>query len=442
MKKTLFGYYRLTDDEFSDLWESCVFVLDANVLLNLYRYPQGARSDLLKILRSVSERLWIPHQAALEYQENRLSVIAEQVRTYTKTQGGLDRIKNELHTLLDPLKKKHSRINPENFLSNIDKNFQEFSDELGKLEEEQPDVSDDDKLRDEIDSLFKGRVGPPPESQAELNKIYEEGQTRYQQERPPGYMDEGKAETYLYGDLCLERKYGDWILWYQIMKEAQTQDDFSKIILITDDDKEDWWWTINSKGKKTIGPRPELVEEISSRGGVSLFYMYNSERFMRFSKDYLKVEIKPESIGQVQDLLKSVTERGLTAYPRLTNKELRDRTMELVAQIHDLLAQLQHEQNNLLFQQRAVMMKAQSDEEKERLWNEHTNAIIDLSTTFMQEFNKRFKIEAILLRDEMLSRLPEAALDSRKALFYDLPTNPLGIEEVVSDLERLAKTLP
>ncbi|NJM11835.1 MAG: hypothetical protein HC889_08085 [Synechococcaceae cyanobacterium SM1_2_3] len=31
------------------------------------------------------------------------------------------------------------------------------------------------------------------------------------------------------------------------------------IVFVTDDEKEDWWLTIESKGEKTIGPRPELL---------------------------------------------------------------------------------------------------------------------------------------------------------------------------------------
>ncbi|MGE0024579.1 MAG: PIN-like domain-containing protein, partial [Hyphomicrobium sp.] len=78
MKDKFPGYYRPSEEEFAILWKECIFALDANVLLNLYRYPQTARDELLKIISRDPERFWIPHQAALEFQRNRLSVIAEQ----------------------------------------------------------------------------------------------------------------------------------------------------------------------------------------------------------------------------------------------------------------------------------------------------------------------------------------------------------------------------
>jgi hypothetical protein len=310
MKKTFFGYYRPNVNEFKKLWENCVFILDTNVLLDLYRYPVEAHNDLMMVLKLISNRLWVPYQVALEYQENRLIVIAEQVKKYDQVKKVLRDVQNDLNGNLDALqlKKRHSAINPENFLTKIDDSIKEFQDKLDKLKKVQPDVFKDDTLRDEIDTLLEGKVGPPPESQDELNKIYNEGEIRFKQKRPPGYrdidkikQDKDKRETYLYGGLTFERKYGDLILWKQIIKEAEAKK-LKYIIFITNDDKEDWWWISKSNGDNTIGPKPELIEEIHSKAGVSLFYMYNTDRFLEFSKMYLGVDIKPESINQARDI--------------------------------------------------------------------------------------------------------------------------------------------
>ena len=37
-------------------------MIDANVLLNLYRYNESPRDDLLEVLQKVGDRLWVPHQ--------------------------------------------------------------------------------------------------------------------------------------------------------------------------------------------------------------------------------------------------------------------------------------------------------------------------------------------------------------------------------------------
>lgn len=84
MKNSFFGYYHPREEELHELWETCLFVLDANVLLNLYRYSPGTSASLINILTEISNRLWIPHQVALEYQTNRLDEIARQAEIYAK----------------------------------------------------------------------------------------------------------------------------------------------------------------------------------------------------------------------------------------------------------------------------------------------------------------------------------------------------------------------
>jgi len=86
------------------------------------------------------------------------------------------------------------------------------------------------------------------------------------------------------------------------MIAAAKQQQIRHLVLVTDDDKPDWWWKVKSNGQKTIGPRPELIEEATRDGGVSLFYMYNSEQFIRFAKEYLGASVKAESIDQIGDV--------------------------------------------------------------------------------------------------------------------------------------------
>ena len=305
MKEDFAGYYRPTKTELSRLWGNCIFVLDASVLLNLYRFPQEARDDLLKILRNVSGRSWLPYQAALEYQENRLNVIVDQVAKYEDVREILQKCKGHLVGQLNQLqlKKRHSRINPDHFLAQLRPVFDEFLVELEQLEQEQPGVFQEDPIRQQIDELFEGKIGSPPESQEALDTLYQEGGARYEAMRPPGYKDAEKEGHYLYAGLTYQTRYGDWILWHQIISEANNNDKFKYIIFVTDDDKKDWWWVVDSKGKKTIGPRPELVAEIYAKAPVSQFYMYNSQRFMQFAADYLGIDVREESIRQVHDII-------------------------------------------------------------------------------------------------------------------------------------------
>ena len=279
MKASFPGYYRLSEEEFSTLWKDGIFVLDANVLLNLYRYPEKAREDLLKALLKISGRLWIPHQAALEYQRNRQTVMADQRSRFFDVRRILEAaqqdIDNELQQL--QLKKRHSNINPDNFTQKLGKLIGEFTSELDALEKAHTENVEKDELRERIENLLEGRLGQPPADQKSLDAFYKEGEERFVKFIPPGYLDRKKekdkqGDDYAYGGLCYKRKYGDFIVWRQIIEHAKTQS-LKNLVFVTDDDKDDWWWSIESQGRKKLGPRPELVDEIKREAGVERFHM-------------------------------------------------------------------------------------------------------------------------------------------------------------------------
>ena len=54
------------------------------MLLNLYRYTDQTCGELTSLMERLKDRLWLPHQAGLEFHENRLVVISEQANSYAK----------------------------------------------------------------------------------------------------------------------------------------------------------------------------------------------------------------------------------------------------------------------------------------------------------------------------------------------------------------------
>ena len=310
MRDKFIAYYQPTEQEFVELWEKCLFVLDTNVLLNLYRHPQQARDDFFKAFEKLSNRLWIPHQVALEYQENRLRVIADQKKKFNEVRDIVDKnigaLKSDIRNL--QLRKRHATINPDDFLTKIEEQVSQFRDELERLNQIQPDVSSKDTIRDKIDELFMGKIGEPF-SKDRLEEIFKDNQFRKDRGMPPGYRDTEKEEDerphHFWNGTLIPRECGDLILWHQIIEHAKKAG-ISHVVFVTDDEKDDWWWKVKSQGPKTIGPRPELVSEIMSKADVARFYMYNSAKFLEYAKQYLKMDISAESIEQVQDTLEQV----------------------------------------------------------------------------------------------------------------------------------------
>ncbi|HIE6452108.1 TPA: PIN-like domain-containing protein [Serratia marcescens] len=329
-----------TDSEgvdFKEVWKKGIFVFDSNVLLDLYRLPESAAKDLIGVLsdNGFNDKVWIGFQVLLEFLSNRHEAISDQKNKFTTVKKLLDdsiekydeifeNLKNEMYKL--KLKQRHSLIDPDKFLTqeHIEngKQFLElFIDDLLNLENKQSDVNDEDKIKKSVLEMFNGKVGVGF-TKKELEKIYTEGEERYKKNTPPGYKDVKKLGSYFVEDREFVRKFGDLILWKEIIKMA-AEKKAPYVVLITGDVKEDWW--IEKRGKK-LGPRKELLNEIYSEvPELKAFYMYDTSSFLKHAKSELSMKISDVSITQTKDLIERTrknrfsSEGGVTLIHELIN---------------------------------------------------------------------------------------------------------------------------
>ncbi len=232
--------------------------------------------------------MWIPHQAADEYLRNRLGRIEQRNEAYpklreelTQAQKNVEKQMNELHRDSVPEVKE--------LLQKVQETFGALFASIEDPKSNQIEASnspENDEVWKDLTELFSGKVGDPYSTERG-QEISREGERRYENKIPPGYKDARKG-----GD----QQYGDLILWLQVIDKAK---EIGKpIVFVTDDRKEDWWLIF--KGK-TIGPLPELVDEIRREANV-LFHMYTPDRFMSWAASNLQQSISQEAIGEVQEL--------------------------------------------------------------------------------------------------------------------------------------------
>ncbi|WP_186059628.1 PIN-like domain-containing protein [Burkholderia gladioli] len=316
MLDVLLRIHRDSDDiDFASIWEKGLFVFDANVLLDLYRLPETASNDLIGVLRNqkLEGRIWIAFQVIVEFLSNRHEAISDQKNKFHTVRGLLEEASAQLDEVFDKLseelaklklKQRHSLINPEKFITperiSISKALiDEFLDDLAILEAKQTDVNDRDQIKDIVLQIFDGKIGDGF-SRKELDELYKVAEKRYENNIPPGYKDKSKVGSYVVGDRDLVRKFGDLILWKEVIRKA-SQDNMEAIVLVTGDIKEDWW--VEKRGKK-LGPRKELLNEIYTEApSVKTFYMYDTASFLRHAKSHLEVNVQDSSINQAKDLI-------------------------------------------------------------------------------------------------------------------------------------------
>ncbi|MDA1612196.1 PIN domain-containing protein [Bacillus cereus] len=297
--KTVFPeFYKYDQEEFKDIFNECYFVIDTNVLLNLYRYSETTADELLEILKRVSDRLWMPYQVGIEYHFNRVNVILDQQLAYDNICQKIDSQATELISKFKKgLNNRHPKIHADTIAQKMQGSFNEIITGLKQDKEKHPNLLSEDRIRDTLNELYAGKIGEPY-TQEQLEKIYEEGTERYKKKTPPGFEDEKdkKDKTKEYDGIVYLDEFGDLVVWKQIMDKAKN--DQKPIIFVTDDVKEDWWQI--EKGR-TIGPRVELLNEFRREVEVP-FYMYKSEQFINQIQLHLSEEVNEVAIKEIEDL--------------------------------------------------------------------------------------------------------------------------------------------
>ena len=73
MNSILKEYEDFSKEKIATIWEKAVIVLDTNILLNLYRYSESTRDNIIEVMEAFKDRLWMPYQVGIEYFNNRES---------------------------------------------------------------------------------------------------------------------------------------------------------------------------------------------------------------------------------------------------------------------------------------------------------------------------------------------------------------------------------
>ncbi len=295
------------------MWAGAVFVFDANVLLNVYRFSPSASKDLLQILEWLADRIWIPYQFAYEYHKN-LHLVDKNIETkYQKTKGEIDKIRAKTVESLQGLSNPTSfSVTPQQYEA-VEKALADISEQLSGLESEHRSRLQDADIRITIGKLFAGKVGKQS-SLSRKKEIYGEGKERYEDRIPPGYKDKDRNKANPFGDL---------VGWYEIIEFAKSQD--RPIVMISDDSSSDDWF-FKSSGEAQ-GPRRELVDEMREKSKVD-FYLYQTWELLKLANKYLpdlREAVREETIEEAKRLTESRRRQRLREQQQASDTSLRRR---------------------------------------------------------------------------------------------------------------------
>lgn len=209
----------------ADFYQRGLVVLDTNVLLDLYRVKPDTRIQVTKALSAVGDRLWVPHQAAIEFSRNRKQVVIDRLSSFKRVREALRSAAANAIDVIDSALHDFERLRLRNGESRVwdsdakglghgsleqrlrgvmDPALAELEAMLNEHDLQPGDMQSTDAVLKQVDQLLAGRIGPSYDSSRLRDLVEEAINHRYPNEIPPGYLDSRKEVGY--------RAAGDFVL--------------------------------------------------------------------------------------------------------------------------------------------------------------------------------------------------------------------------------------
>lgn len=308
MKNLFPGHFPLSEDDLSELMQKAIFVLDTNVLLNMYRYTEPSREHFFHILERLSNRVSIPYQVASEFFDARTKVIQDQNKAIDLMDKAIEDTHNKLKNELNQFR-KHAHVDIAKILGNIGQSLNDAQAEIRRIKEERAPVKlNDDPILRRLATLLADNINPECDGD-ELTKRKKLADERIKAGIPPGFADKGKPG---------EKSLGDTLIWFEALEISRSNN--APVIFVTDDIKDDWWLRVDGQ---IIGPLPALRQEFHRSTGHN-FHMYQAENFIKHAAELLKIPVDEGTLSEAA----KVSEDQAKAW---TKQQMLDFTMHTLA---------------------------------------------------------------------------------------------------------------
>ncbi|MER6597467.1 PIN domain-containing protein [Streptomyces parvus] len=284
-------FWRKSQEFIDSAIAASTVVLDTNAILNLYRMKPSARAEYFQVLQKIESRIWIPRQVADEFHRNRLSAVDSHANSLKSKSDKVSESAESLRFALRDFFKLHSLADGKSsgYLESLNESVSRIVNSVKREVEEYDlkpsDLLSGDPILERLALLFEGKVGsgvPMSERKAAMDEALRRGAEGV----PPGYKDVKERG---------EKGVGDYFIWREMIDHAKLTE--RDILFVSTDLKDDW---VRKQCGFSIGPLPELVEEMRISAGVQYHHLPLAI-FLSRAAVALKVPVSQDTINQVKD---------------------------------------------------------------------------------------------------------------------------------------------
>lgn len=230
--------------------------------------------------------------------------ISSDIKEYFSQKINLD---PEFKDIISSLNEKNKNILKEwekDFRNDLDKKMNGHIDNIKKLLI---------NLKEEVNSSDSNIIIGKEYSKEELDQKIKECGSREKNNLYPGNSNEdlSKKGCKIWGDLEIPQKYGDMLLWLELIEFAKNNKEFNKFIIVSNDtEKEDW---VLKKTKKLF---PQLcIEFFTKTSGSTVEHMKSFDFVTAFSPETSQEDLEKDYIIQQEESLSGFDDIAINTDP-------------------------------------------------------------------------------------------------------------------------------
>lgn len=295
---TDFVEYRDSDlGEPDDPKAGTIYVVDTNVLLDLYKFTRSTADEVIAALQQMSHTLFVPHQVMAEFWGGVGDVRkgAHHREAAGKIRSSAEDSRHEVERWL-----KRTGLGPESARGAdilvrqkaVAAAVEELVDAIESIQKEANDGQE--RIIPALEEAFEGRVGAAITVEQRKHRLAE-FKARLESKLPPGFRDVEQRKG------NAEKGMGDYLVWEECLEEGRRRSAemgrAMDLTLITSDLKDDWTRGARDDGLP-LAHRVLVREYAAASGGIFRIRTFRS--LLDIAGTYFGAQVSEESKAQVE----------------------------------------------------------------------------------------------------------------------------------------------